>query len=121
MRAISWRVCRSLVVSSSAPVAAWKRMLKSSLRVSARRVARSSAVMFRRSLARKEITAFPANELGLDRELLAREAEGLLGQGLRDAGKLEHHTSGLDHGHPAFGRALALAHTGLRRLFRVRL
>ena len=39
--------------------------------------------MFRSSLARKEITAFPAHELRLDRQLLAGEAERLLGERLR--------------------------------------
>src|SRR5579884_1445777 len=106
MRAISWRAWRSFVVSSSAPVAAWNRMLKSSFRVSARRVARSSGVMLRRSLARKEITALPAHELGLDRELLACEAERLLGQRLGHARELEHHAAGLHDGDPALGGAL---------------
>src|SRR5579863_6375651 len=58
------------------------------------------------------------HDLRLHGELLAGEAERLFGERLRNAGKLEHHTAGLDHGDPAFGRALAGAHAGLRRLLR---
>src|SRR4051794_37426032 len=119
IRAISCRVWRSLEMSSSAPVAAWKRMLNSSLRVSTSRCARSSAVMFLSSLARKEITAFPAHELRLHRQLLPGEAERLLGERLRHAGELEHHATRLDDRDPALGRALALAHAGLGRLLGV--
>src|SRR5215469_15679218 len=58
------------------------------------------------------------HDLRLHRELLAGEAERLLGERLRDARELEHHAAGLDHGDPAFGRALAGAHAGLGRLLR---
>src|SRR5215469_15904294 len=53
------------------------------------------------------------HDLRLHRELLAGEAERLLGERLRDAGELEHHAARLDHADPAFGRALARAHAGL--------
>src|SRR5215469_4231561 len=121
MRAMSRRAWRSRVVFSREPVADWKRRLNSSFRVSASLSASSSALMLRRSLARKEITALALHELGLDRELLPREAERLLGQRLRHARELEHHAARLDHGDPALGGALALAHPGLERLLRVRL
>src|SRR6516162_1609013 len=97
MRAMSRRAWRSRVVSSSEPVADWKRRLNSSFRVSTSFSASSSALMLRRSLARKEITALASDELRLDRELLAGEAQGLLGERLRDAGELEHHAARLDH------------------------
>src|SRR5207253_7689047 len=61
------------------------------------------------------------HELGLDRKLVAGEAHCLTSQVLRYAGHLEHHAPGLDHCHPALGRALAGAHAGLGRLLRVRL
>src|SRR5579859_5636428 len=58
------------------------------------------------------------HDLRLHGELLAGEAERLFGERLRNAGKLEHHTAGLDHGDPALGRALAGAHARLGRLLR---
>src|SRR5579864_9106598 len=91
-------------------------MLNSSFRVSASRVSRSSLLMLRRSLARKEITTLTADELRLDRELLSGQAERLFGERLGHPGELEHHAAGLDHRDPAFRRALALAHAGLERL-----
>src|SRR3954447_189171 len=122
MRAISRLASFSRVEFSSAPVAAWKRRLKSSCRVSASRFASSSSFRSRRSLARKQITALVAlDELRLQRELLAREAERLLGERLRHPGELDHHAPGLDHGDPTLRRALALAHAGLGRLLRERL
>src|SRR5262245_37526092 len=119
MRAISRRAWRSRVVSSSDPVADWKRRLNSSLRVSASLCCSSSGLKFRSSLARKEITALAPYELRLDRELLAGEPQGLPGERLGHAGELEHDAARLDHGDPALGRALALAHSGLERLLGV--
>src|SRR5690349_1186706 len=58
------------------------------------------------------------HDLRLHGELLPGEAERLLRERLRDAGELEHHAAGLDHGDPALGRALAGAHAGLGRLLR---
>src|SRR5581483_4655254 len=110
----------SCAVFSSAPVADWKRRLKSSLRLSASRRASSSSVRSRRSLAFKDVS-LPAHELRLDRQLLAGEAERLLGERLVHARELEHDPARLDDGDPALGRALALAHARLGRLLRVRL
>src|SRR5438105_4541295 len=121
MRAISRRVIRRRAVFSSCPVADWKRRLKSSCRVSARRRSSSSFDRSRRSLASKEITTFAAHELRLDRELLARETQRVLRERFRHTGELEHDAAGLDHGDPALRRALALAHARLGRLLRVRL
>src|SRR5207302_4211879 len=59
--------------------------------------------------------------LRLDRQLLAREPQRVLRERLGHAGELEHDAAWLDHGDPAFGRALAFAHAGLGRLLRVRL
>src|SRR6185437_5854927 len=58
------------------------------------------------------------HDLRLHGELLAGEAERLLGERLRDAGELEHHAAGLDDADPALGRALAGAHARLGRLLR---
>src|SRR6476660_9928182 len=102
MRAISRFASFSLVVFSSAPVAAWNRRLNSSCRVSASRCSSSSSVRSRRSLARKEITTLAPYELGLDRQLLRREPKRFLGERLGHARELEHDAAGLDHGHPTF-------------------
>src|SRR6185437_4795587 len=56
-----------------------------------------------------------------DRQLGGRERQRLLGQVLADAFDLEHHPARLDHGDPALGIALALAHAGLGRLLGDRL
>src|ERR1700712_5765041 len=64
------------------------------------------------------LAVLPEYELGLDRELVPGQAHRLAGEILRDAGQLEHHAAGLDHGDPALGRALAGAHAGLGRLLR---
>src|SRR5690349_15076663 len=120
MRAISRLARPSRAVFSSAPVAAWNRMLKSSWRVSASRRASSSSFRSRRSLAFKEVR-LPLHELRLQRQLLGGEAQRLLGERLRHAGELEHHLARLDDRHPALGRALAAAHAGLGRLLRERL
>src|SRR5471032_3079627 len=120
MRAISRFASFSRVVFSSAPVADWKRRLNNSCRVSASLSTSSSSDRSRRSLALKDIT-LSFHELRLDRQLLAREPERLLGELLGDARELEHDATRLDHGDPALGRALALAHAGLGRLLRVRL
>jgi hypothetical protein len=71
--------------------------------------------MSRSSLARKEI-GLPLNELRLDRQLAAREAQRFLRQLLGHPGELEHHAARLDDGHPLLRRALARAHSGLSRL-----
>src|SRR5579864_4822454 len=106
-------------MSSSAPVADWKRIVNSSFRVSASFDCSSSGLRPLRSLARKEITALAPDELRPDRKLLAREAQRLLGERLGYACKLEHDAPWLDHRNPALGRALALAHAGLERLLRI--
>src|SRR3954471_21601575 len=121
MRAISRLASFSRVVFSSAPVAAWKRRLKSSCRVSASRCSRSSSVRSRMSLARKQITTLPLHELRLHGELLRGETQRLLRERLRDTGELEHDAARLHDRHPALGRALALAHPGLGGLLRERL
>src|SRR3954447_20765739 len=58
------------------------------------------------------------HDLRLHGELLAGQAERLLGEGLGHAGELEHHAPRLDHADPALGRALAGAHAGLGGLLR---
>src|SRR6476646_5212781 len=58
------------------------------------------------------------HDLRLDRQLLTGETKRLLGERLGDAGELEHHPAGLDHGDPALGRALAGAHARLGGLLR---
>src|SRR5689334_19299000 len=120
MRAISRLARRRRAVFSSEPVAAWKRRLKSSCRVSPSLRSSSSFVRSRSCLALKEIT-LSLHDLALDRELRAGEAQGLARERLRDAGELEHHAAGLDHGDPVLGGALAGAHPGLGRLLRHRL
>src|SRR2546430_2145494 len=120
MRAISRLASFRRAVFSRAPVAPWKRRLKSSWRVSANRVSSSSSVRSRSSLARKEIS-LPRHHSSLDRQLPAREAQGFLGKPLVDAGQLEHDAARLDDGDPVLGRALAGAHAGLGRLLGHRL
>src|SRR5262245_38145433 len=107
-------------VFSSAPVAIWKRRLNKFSRLSARRRSSSSSESSRISLALKEIS-LPLHELRLDWELHPGEPHGLAGERLRHTGQLEHDASGLDHGHPVLGGALAGAHARLRRLLRHRL
>src|SRR3954453_23816036 len=58
------------------------------------------------------------HDLRLHGELLAGEAQRLLGERLRDAGELEHHAARLDHADPTPGRALTRAHARLGRLLR---
>src|SRR5581483_11452607 len=120
MRASSRFARRSRALFSSAPVADWKRRLNSSRRVSAILRSSSSSLSSRSCLALKEIS-LSLDELRLHRQLLAREAERLLGERLGDAGELEHHPARLHHRDPALGRALAGAHAGLGRLLRERL
>src|SRR3954451_203496 len=60
-------------------------------------------------------------ELRLHRELVAGQAHRLARQLLRHTRHLEHHAAGLDHRHPALGRALTRAHAGLGGLLRERL
>src|SRR4029079_22491 len=73
-RAMSRLTRVSAAVLSSAPVACWKRRLKSSWRVSSSLRSSSSAVSSRISLAFKQIT-FPGHELGLHRQLHGGEAD----------------------------------------------
>src|SRR5439155_11936697 len=120
MRAISRFASFSRAVCSSAPVALWKRRLKTSWRVSARRCSSSSSVISRSSQARKQIS-LPLDDPCPDRQLPAGEAKRLLGKRLVDAGELEHHAAGLHDGNPVLGRALAGAHARLGRLLRDRL
>src|SRR5215208_2739842 len=120
MRAISRFASFSRVVFSSAPVTDWKRRLNSSLRVSASLRASSSVVRSRMSLALKEI-GLPLHEPRLHGQLLAGEAERLLGERLRHAGELEHDPARLHDRDPPLRRALALAHPRLGRLLGERL
>src|SRR4051794_28814926 len=121
MRAISRLTAPRRALDSSAPVADWKRRLKSSCRVSLSLRSRSSSESSRRSFALVKEISLPLHELGLDGELLAGEADGLAGERLRNAGELEHDAARLDDRDPVLGRALAGAHAGLRRLLRRRL
>src|SRR3954454_3260808 len=121
MRAISRLTAPRRALDSSAPVADWKRRVKSSCRVSFSLRSRSSSESSRRSFALVKEISLPLHELGLDGELLAGEADGLAGERLRNAGELEHDAAGLDDRDPVLGRALAGAHAGLRRLLRRRL
>src|SRR3954452_17575269 len=120
MRAISRFVSFSRVVFSSAPVTDWKRRLNSSCLRSRNASSNWSSLMSLRSLAFKEI-GLPFHDLRLHRQLVAREAKRLLRKRLRHAGELEHHAARLHDGDPRLGRALALAHARLGRLFRNRL
>src|SRR5674476_631064 len=61
------------------------------------------------------------DEPGLDPDLVRGEAERLARRLLVDAFHLEQNAGGLDDADPAFGRALAFAHAGFRRLLRDRL
>src|SRR3954454_21539315 len=118
MRAISRFASLRRVPFSSAPVAAWKRKLNSSWRVSASRCSSSSSVRSRKALARKEITALALHELRFHRQLLRRETACFLGELLRYTGELQHDAAGLHAGDPALARALPLAHARLGRLLR---
>src|SRR5829696_4208693 len=120
MRAISRFAERSRALFSSAPVADWKRRLKSSCRRSPSVRSSSSSVMSRSVLAFKEIS-LSLHDLGLHRQLLTRELQRLLGERLGDAGQLEHDATGLDHGDPVLRRPFARAHARLGRLLRDRL
>src|SRR5437763_5684399 len=121
MRAISRLTPARPAEFSSAPVADWKRRLKSSCRVSLSLVSSSSSVRSRRSFALVKEISLPLHELRLDRELLPGETDRLAGEGLRDAGELEHDAAGLDDGDPVLRGALARAHAGPGRLLRRRL
>src|SRR4051812_15956091 len=120
MRAISRFADRSRALFSSAPVADWKRRLKSSCRRSPSVRASSSSVMSRSVLAFKEIS-LSLHDLGLHGQLLARELQRFLGQRLRDARQLEHDAARLHDGDPVLRGALARAHARLGRLLRDRL
>src|SRR5262249_7640245 len=106
MRAISRFARRMRAVFSREPVAAWKRRLNSSCRVSCSRWSSSSLVRSRSCLAFKELS-LPLHDLGLDGQLAAGEPQRLLGELLLHPGELEHHAARLDHGHPVLRRALA--------------
>src|SRR3954451_11566964 len=121
MRAISRLTPARPAEFSRAPVADWKRRLKSSCRVSLSFVSSSSSVRSRRSLALVKEISLPLHELGLDRELLAGEADGLAGERLGNAGELEHDPARLDDRDPLLRGALARAHAGLGRLLGHRL
>src|SRR5262249_25121700 len=58
------------------------------------------------------------HDLRLHGQLLAGQAQRLLGERLRHAGELEHHAARLDDADPALGRAFARAHARLGRLLR---
>src|SRR5918992_1459886 len=128
LRSRSCRIVRRRAISrlvnfrragfSSAPVADWKRRLKSSRRLSASLRASSSSLRARRSWALVKEARLPLDELCLDRELRAGEPERVLRQGLRDSGQLEHDTTGLHHGNPVLRGALARPHASLGRLLR---
>src|SRR5439155_21330648 len=120
IRAISRLASFSRAVLSRAPVAPWKRRLKSSCRLSASCMSSSSSVRSLKSLARKEIR-LPFHDSRLDRQLPAREPERLLRQWLGHTGELEHDAPRLDHRDPVLRRALSRAHPGLSRLLRDRL
>src|SRR5919108_4811659 len=120
-RAISRFVSFSRAGFSSAPVADWKRRLKSSRRLSASRRASSSSLNALRSGALVKEARLPLYELRLDRQLGAGEAKRLLGQRLGNARQLEHDAPRLHDGHPVLGGALSGAHPRLCRLLRHRL
>src|SRR5215475_10193794 len=103
------------VVFSSAPVACWKRRLKSSCRLLRSASTTSSSVSSRISLAFNEIP-LSLHELRLHRQLHGREPDRLAGERLRHAGQLEHDAARLDDRDVALGRPLARAHAGLERL-----
>src|SRR6266511_2357512 len=96
----------------------WKRSLNSSSLASASFATSSSPSRSTSSLAfiASRLRVRALHELALHRQLVGRQPHGLLGGRLGNAGELEHHPAGLDHGHPPLGRALARAHAGLGRL-----
>src|SRR6266849_10541831 len=104
MRAISRLASFKRTLFSSAPVADWKRRLKSSCLRSCNSFSNSSSVMSLRSLAFKEIR-LSLHELRQDWELRPRESKRFLGQRLRHARQLEHHAARLHDGDPVLGRA----------------
>src|SRR5438105_8055190 len=103
MRAISRLVSFRRAEFSSAPVTDWKRRLKSSCRRSISRWSSSSSVSSRSSLGLVKELSLPLHDLRLHRELLAGEAQCLLGQRLGNTRELEHDAAWLDHGDPALG------------------
>src|SRR5581483_2415428 len=105
IRAISRFARRRRALFSSAPVAAWKRRLKSSWRVSWSRRWSSSSVISLSCLAFKEVR-LPLHDLRRDRQLVAGQPQCLLRQRLGHAGELEHHPAGLDDRDPALRRPL---------------
>src|ERR1700679_1336739 len=54
-------------------------------------------------------------------KLVTGQSQGVASEILGDAGELEHHAPGLDHGDPTLGVSFSGAHPGLGRLLRVRL
>src|SRR5690606_17841385 len=63
---------------------------------------------------------FTLYDLALHRQLVHRALQSFARHRLPDAGKLEHHASGLDVGDPPLGRALTGTHPGLGGLLRER-
>src|SRR5947209_2768424 len=124
MRAMSFFTWPSRDVFSCWPVASWKRSWNSSclaslscwMRASSGR-SRTAALFFAIS-SDLRLDAGAGDELGLDRELLDGALHGAPGQLLVHAGELEHDATGLDHGHPPLGVALAGTHARLGRLLR---
>src|SRR5690606_90527 len=95
-------------------MADWNRRSSSSSRRLATSSWISSRVRLRISLG--FIVDLPLDHLGLDRQLVAGQAESLAGLLLGDVGHLEQHAAGLDHGYPVLHRALALTHSHFLRL-----
>src|SRR4051794_17253819 len=113
MRAISRFVSFSRAGFSSAPVADWKRRLKSSCRVSDSFCSSSSSVRSRRSLALVKELRLPCNDLRLHRQLPPGQPQRLACQRLGNTRELEHDPAGLDDRDPVLGRTLPGAHARL--------
>src|SRR5437867_1263669 len=104
----SWRVARS------------KRIFHSSCLASSSWASRSASERARISLMSMLVTLLD-DELGVDRQLVARKAHRLAGDLLGDASHLEHDPARLDDRHPVVGRALARAQPDLGGLLGDRL
>src|SRR2546423_25852 len=84
----------------------------------------SASLISRMSLASIRVSPSPffsRHELRLHADLCRGESHCLTSNVGGHTLELEHHSTWLDHRHPAFGRSFSLTHAGLSRLLRDRL
>src|SRR5215470_7067151 len=109
--ASSRRAWPTLAGFFATPIASWSLRLKSSS-VSSFTFCSSSSLCISRHLVASMVLASegsrPAHELGLDADLLGREPEPVTRARLVHAFHFVEDATGLDHGHPELGIALAL-------------